>query len=33
MVGGSYNFGEFSDDLTDLAQGDRCAEIYLISSF
>jgi hypothetical protein len=33
MVGGSYNFGEFSDDLTDLTQDDQGAEINLIANF
>jgi hypothetical protein len=33
MIGGSYNFGEFSDDLTDLVADDRGAEINLIAKF
>lgn len=33
MIGGSYNFGSFSDDLTDLVADDRGAEINLIAKF
>ncbi|MEY3309575.1 MAG: hypothetical protein RLZZ413_3613, partial [Pseudomonadota bacterium] len=33
MIGGSYNFGEFSDDLTDLVADDQGAEINLIAKF
>jgi len=33
MIGGSYNFGEFSDDLNDLVQDDEGAEINLIAKF
>jgi hypothetical protein len=33
MLGASYNFGAFSDDLTDLVQDDRGAEINLIAKF
>jgi hypothetical protein len=33
MIGGSYNFGSFSDDLTDLVADDQGAEINLIARF
>jgi len=33
MIGGSYNFGSISDDLTDLVADDRGAEINLIAKF
>lgn len=33
MIGGSYNFGSFSDDLADLVADDRGAEINLIARF
>jgi hypothetical protein len=33
MIGGSYNFGQFSDDLTDLVADDQGAEINLIAKF
>jgi hypothetical protein len=33
MLGGSYNFGRFSDDLTDMVRDDKGAEINLIAKF
>ncbi|PZR01126.1 MAG: hypothetical protein DI533_10105 [Cereibacter sphaeroides] len=33
MLGASYNFADFSDDLTDLTQDDRGAQINLIAKF
>ncbi|PZX56107.1 TonB-dependent receptor [Cereibacter changlensis] len=33
MLGGSYNFGRFSDDLTDMVRDDQGAEINLIAKF